>query len=94
MKLRFLSVALASVFAAVHAHDDHDHSMQMPLDYVKYPYQAMYYPGDNGGSSDTAYTMHLVLIFSSHGGLYIFWHHHIRQATMGAMSGQRQDGPL
>lgn len=32
------------------AHEHHDHSMQMPLDYVRFPYQAVY-PGDNEGSS-------------------------------------------
>jgi agmatinase len=34
----------------VSAHDDHDHDMQMPLDYVRFPYQAIY-PGDNDGLS-------------------------------------------
>lgn len=42
------SVAILSVFstllACVLGHDDHEN--QMPLGYVKYPYQAMY-PGDN-----------------------------------------------
>ena len=33
----------------VSAHDGHDHDMQMPLDYVRFPYQAVY-PGDNDGS--------------------------------------------
>jgi agmatinase len=29
---------------------NHDHQQQMPLDYVKYPYQASYYPGDGEGT--------------------------------------------
>lgn len=29
-------------------HDGHDHGLQMPMDYVRYPYQAVY-PGDNEG---------------------------------------------
>lgn len=41
----FVAAALASVAIA---HDDHEHGGQMPLGYVKYPYQAMY-PGDNEG---------------------------------------------
>lgn len=44
-----LVVFVASAVASVHAHEDHDHDMQMPLDYVKFPYQAAYYPGDNDG---------------------------------------------
>lgn len=46
---KFLSVVVASVvLATVLAHEDHDHADQMPLNYVKYPYQAIY-PGDNEG---------------------------------------------
>lgn len=50
MKLAF-SYLLAFTAIAVSAHDEHDHDMQMPLDYVKFPYQAVYYPGDNEGMS-------------------------------------------
>lgn len=49
-----LVVIVAAVVAGVHAHDDHDHDMQMPLDYVKFPYQAVYYPGDNEGTTPRA----------------------------------------
>ena len=52
MKFLSLSVAVIATFTAVIAHDKHEHDTQMPLDYVKYPYQAVYYPGDNEGSSD------------------------------------------
>lgn len=34
------------------AHDGHEHELQMPLDYVKFPYQASYYPGDDEGTAD------------------------------------------
>lgn len=40
------------------AHDTHGSDNQMPIGYVKYPYQATYYPGDNDGEflpvSDTS----------------------------------------
>ena len=39
---------LAVPVALVAAHDGHD-ALQMPLGYVKYPYQAVY-PGDDTGS--------------------------------------------
>lgn len=46
--------ALVSLVACVIAHDDHDHDhdTQMPLDYVRFPYQAAY-PGDNEGKCVT-----------------------------------------
>ncbi|KAI1794772.1 agmatinase [Ganoderma leucocontextum] len=56
MKLLFVSTVLASTVAVVHTHDDHDHDMQIPLDYVKYPYQAMYYPGDNAVTADSIFS--------------------------------------
>jgi len=47
MKFQFATL-FALVFAAVGlAHDSH-HEDQMPMNYVKYPYQAMY-PGDDEG---------------------------------------------
>ena len=63
MNLRVLYAVVASVVAVVHAHDDHDHDMQMPLDYVKFPYQAKYYPGDNDGSSDPTHRTYLCSYF-------------------------------
>lgn len=47
MAFLLASLVLTAV-ALVCAHDGHDHD-QMPLGYVKYPYQAMY-PGDDTGS--------------------------------------------
>jgi len=42
-------VVYAILVATAFAHSGHnDHVDQMPLDYVKYPYQAVY-PGDNEG---------------------------------------------
>ena len=46
----FLSL-LAVPIVLVAAHDGHD-DLQMPLGYVKYPYQAVY-PGDNDGRYST-----------------------------------------
>ena len=46
---RPVRLLLSVVIISVHAHDEHEHDMQMPLDYVKFPYQAAYYPGDNEG---------------------------------------------
>lgn len=40
--------ALVSLAACVIAHDDHEYDTQMPLDYVRFPYQAVY-PGDDEG---------------------------------------------
>ena len=45
-----ISIFLAPIFLAIFAiaHEGHDHDAQMPLDYVRFPYQAKY-PGDNEG---------------------------------------------
>ena len=59
MKFLALSALLSLLYVVVHAHDDHDHDMQMPLDYVKFPYQAQYYPGDNDGVSP--FILHILL---------------------------------
>jgi len=46
---QFSTIVVCAVLAAtVFAHDGHGHDDQMPLGYVKYPYQAVY-PGDNEG---------------------------------------------
>ncbi|KAI0926652.1 hypothetical protein AcV5_007384 [Taiwanofungus camphoratus] len=37
------------------AHEHHDHSMQMPLDYVRFPYQAVY-PGDNEVTANSIFS--------------------------------------
>lgn len=47
MAFPLLALVLAAI-TLVSAHDDHDHGLQMPLDYVKFPYQAVY-PGDDEG---------------------------------------------
>ncbi|TFK90744.1 agmatinase [Polyporus arcularius HHB13444] len=49
-----VAVVIAAT-AAVHAHGEHDHDMQMPLDYVKFPYQAVY-PGDNEVTADSVFS--------------------------------------
>lgn len=47
MKVAALIALIPSV-VAVHSHEGHDHDLQMPLDYVRFPYQARY-PGDDEG---------------------------------------------
>lgn len=42
--LNLLVLSFGTTFCA--GHDGHDNDDQMPLDYVRFPYQAMY-PGDN-----------------------------------------------
>ncbi|KAG1908025.1 arginase family-domain-containing protein [Suillus fuscotomentosus] len=50
------TVALfALVFAAVGFAHDHHHEDQIPLNYVKYPYQAVY-PGDNEVTADSIFS--------------------------------------
>lgn len=48
-KLTLLGLLVMSRGMSCVGHDDHDHEDQMPLDYVRYPYQAAYYPGDDSG---------------------------------------------
>ena len=48
MAFLILTSLILTATALVRAHDGHDHDLQMPMGYVKYPYQAMY-PGDNTG---------------------------------------------
>ncbi|KAL4062496.1 arginase family-domain-containing protein [Scleroderma citrinum] len=47
-------VCLALSLAGL-AHE-HDHAEQMPLNYVKYPYQAACYPGDNEVTADSVFS--------------------------------------
>ena len=60
--LAAFSVLLVVPAALVAAHDGHDHDLQMPLDYVRYPYQAIY-PGDDEGLLLThLFTLTLILM--------------------------------
>lgn len=43
-----LIVCYLGLLAVVFAHEHDEHDPQMPLDYVRFPYQAVY-PGDNEG---------------------------------------------
>lgn len=57
MNLQFSTVVVCAILAGgVLSHDGHDHADQMPLGYVKYPYQAAY-PGDNEGRSTGVVTL-------------------------------------
>lgn len=47
-KVTLLGLLVISRGMSCVGHDDHDKD-QMPLDYVRYPYQATYYPGDDSG---------------------------------------------
>lgn len=86
---RFLSgVVCAVIMATVLAHDGHEHLDQMPLDYVKYPYQAMY-PGDNEGNQlCTKNTMYFLLMLNSNCRFDFFGHHNLRTFALAAMSHQ------
>jgi agmatinase len=53
MKYMFPVVSCLVLAISSVAHND-DHGLQMPLDYVKYPYQASYYPGDGEGTQSPA----------------------------------------
>lgn len=47
---RISLITLASLAASLcAAHDGHEHD-QIPMDYVRFPYQAKLYPGDNDGT--------------------------------------------
>ncbi len=48
-KYKLLPLLLLSLGTSSLGHDDHEKD-QMPLDYVRFPYQATY-PGDNSGQS-------------------------------------------
>ena len=72
---RFILFALfTSLSTSVVAHD---HSNQMPLDYVKYPYQAVY-PGINEGNVpqvDDGLVAHLYSqLWNSDCGFCFLWH--------------------
>ena len=48
--VRFLYLSLiVFTLPACFAHEGHEHD-QIPLDYVRFPYQAKLYPGDNDGT--------------------------------------------
>ena len=92
MKFTALSAFLALVGVVVHAHDDHDHASQMPMGYVKYPYQAQYYPGDNEGGLFVVLNIPVSVSLSdplSHGRLHLLRYYDLRQAPMGAVPGER-----
>ena len=52
----FALVPLFAVIAKSVAHEGH-HPDQIPLDYVKYPYQATYYPHDDGTSPSLSFQL-------------------------------------
>ncbi|CDO70830.1 hypothetical protein BN946_scf184801.g22 [Trametes cinnabarina] len=57
MKLTAISSSLfLSSISVVAAHNGHHDDLQMPLDYVKYPYQAVYHPGDNEVTADSIFS--------------------------------------
>lgn len=82
-------VTLTLAFAGL-AHE-HDHADQMPLNYVKYPYQAVYYPGDNDGELVGCSKIHQEVdsFGISDRRLRLFWHYHICEVTVGPMPRQR-----
>lgn len=47
--MRYIALlAFLTSASLVDSHDGHDHDIQMPMDYVRFPFQATY-PGDNEG---------------------------------------------
>lgn len=48
-KLTLLGLLVMSHGMSCVGHDDDHDKDQMPLDYVRFPYQATYYPGDDSG---------------------------------------------
>ncbi len=48
MKLAAYFTTLLTLVVVTISHEHDEHDMQMPLDYVRFPYQAAY-PGDNEG---------------------------------------------
>ena len=57
-----ITLVFRILFVVCVASGDHQHSGQLPLGYVKYPYQAIY-PGD--GEGNTQYLVANTLLFSS-----------------------------
>ncbi|KZS86857.1 agmatinase [Sistotremastrum niveocremeum HHB9708] len=55
LHLAFVAIALPVVLCAQDAHHDHHHDEQVPLGYVKYPYQAQY-PGDGDVTADSIFS--------------------------------------
>lgn len=64
MKALTCLVLFTSIVTHVCAHDGHDHDTQMPLDYVRFPFQAVY-PGDDEGNQ--AMLLPRVHLFSRQG---------------------------
>lgn len=96
MKLSISSTVFLALTVGVVAHGDHDHDhdhnlLQMPLDYVKYPFQAVY-PGDDEGDFSICYIYvrrPLTSTTFSHGGLHFFGDHYLRKVALGPMSWKR-----
>jgi len=89
--MKLLTISLVTIGLALSglAHE-RDHADQMPLNYVKYPYQATYYPGDNGGKPVECDKAQKTNFFEfSDRRLRLLWHYHIREVTMGPMPRQR-----
>ena len=86
-------VLLSSFYLSARAHEGHDIEDQVPMGYVKYPYQAQasYSTQDTGTSLITFSPELLSLLQSSDRRFDVFWHHDIREAPLGAMLRLRQD---
>lgn len=51
-----LAALVTLVLALIGSAHEHDYEDQMPFNYVKYPYQAAYYPGDNEVTADSVFS--------------------------------------
>jgi hypothetical protein len=93
--MQFMNAVVYTVLVATaFAHSGHnDHADQMPLDYVKYPYQAVY-PGDNEGKL-TPVTSRSKQVFNALSAdsdcrFYFFWHHNLCQTSLASVPDQGQ----
>ena len=63
--MQFTFVIVCAILAVTaSAHDSHEHVDQMPMNYVKYPYQAVY-PGDNEGIASATFLSVTIFIVVS-----------------------------
>lgn len=79
----FVSIVATSTVLASHEHCDHDHADQMPLDYVKFPYEQPLYRTSSGeGNYLLGTPSHAQLPFSSDRGRYLLWYYDVRTSAL------------
>ena len=89
LKLTLFSLFVLSLGTSCVGHAGHDED-QMPLGYVRFPYQATY-PGDDSSQCfhHTLRPQECLTMYPSHCGCDLLWYCDLRKVALGTLFNQR-----